>query len=369
MTNKEKAIEIIDKAEQNHINLYHDISKEDFKIELDKFLCIADSLSDKAFDYEMLKLFALFKDAHTSYYIPYKCFDKKIYYIENKVLLKDGDNFKEIIKVKDMNIDDVIRYVSSMQNYETNEFLTTSLRWELNNLYVYDMLNLVNDDYSLDFIVKDNNKQEIINVKHITVEEYKALGLFPVLPYYSYRIINDIIIIEYKRCKEHEDYPFIKFVEEIKKEIEDKNITKYILDLRGNSGGDSSIINPLTEMIQEISLEGVLLIDNGVFSSGRWAIADFKKAVNPIMIGEPTGGAAASYGYTKNLSVEDKRFSVSIRYWDFSKVFGYSGSIQPDIFVPTTLKDLQENIDSQLNSALEYLKTNKKSMEQEYDEG
>ena len=36
MTNKEKAIEIFRLLEENHINLYHDISKEEFEKELNK---------------------------------------------------------------------------------------------------------------------------------------------------------------------------------------------------------------------------------------------------------------------------------------------------------------------------------------------
>ena len=58
MTNKEKAIEVFKLLEDNHIDLYHDISKENFKKELNKFLEIADDLDDIHFDTEMSKLFA-----------------------------------------------------------------------------------------------------------------------------------------------------------------------------------------------------------------------------------------------------------------------------------------------------------------------
>ena len=74
------------------------------------------------------------------------------------------------------------------------------------------------------------------------------------------------------------------------------------------------------------------------------------------MIGEGTGGAAKSYGYNKNLQVGDKMFSASIRLWDFSNIFGYEGSIQPDIYVPTTILDLQNNKDTKLEKAIEQIK-------------
>ena len=98
-----------------------------------------------------------------------------------------------------------------------------------------------------------------------------------------------------------------------------------------------------------------MIIDNGVFSSGRFAVARFKKDFQIPLIGEPTGGAVRSYGHVKNLNVEDKHFSVSIRYWDFSDVFGYDGSIMPDIFVPTTIEDIQNNKDKPLEVAISTL--------------
>ena len=132
-------------------------------------------------------------------------------------------------------------------------------------------------------------------------------------------------------------------------------IEKYIMDLRGNTGGDSSIIKPLVDLIEKMELKGVVLIDNGVFSSGRFAVADFKKRVNTPWRGQSTGGATASYGYNKNLMVENKNFSCSIRYWDFSDVFGYTGEIKPDIFVSNRVIDREKEFDNQLDTALDIL--------------
>ena len=84
MTNKEKVIEIFRLLEENHINLYHDITKEDFEKELNKILEIADNLDDIHFDAEVSKLFSLFKDAHTMYPISDRYVEKCIKLINNK---------------------------------------------------------------------------------------------------------------------------------------------------------------------------------------------------------------------------------------------------------------------------------------------
>lgn len=355
MKNSEILKEILKTMEQEHINLYHSISKQEIEDYISS-LTNLDELNEMAFDCEMLKLFAMFKDAHTKYYIPRGFLDKKLFFVENKVFLKVDDEYKEVVSIGNMKIEDVLKHISNMQSYETKEYLCDCLNLEINNQYYYEMLGLAQENGTLTCVVNNNGKKENISIKKISRDEYNKLGFIDNSPFYRYEILkNNILLIKYRKCLEHQEYPFTKFVEEIKQQIKSKNITQYILDLRDNHGGNSSIINPLTQTIKELGLNGVLLIDNGVFSSGRWAVADFKREFNTTLIGEPTGGAAASYGYNKNLKVEDKKFSVSLRYWDFSNIFGYKGSIQPDIFVPKTIKDLRENKDSQLLTAVNYL--------------
>ena len=63
-----------------------------------------DTLDDISFDGELLKFFNIFKDAHTSYYIPYRYLDKQLFFIENKVLLKHEGKYKEVLSIGNMPI-------------------------------------------------------------------------------------------------------------------------------------------------------------------------------------------------------------------------------------------------------------------------
>ncbi len=356
MKNSEILKNILSTMEKEHINLYHSISKQEIE-EYISNLTNLDELSQLDFDCEMLKLFAKFKDAHTRYYIPRGYLDKKLIFIDKKMYLKDGEEYKEVISIGEMDAKEILKQISSMQAYETNAYLKDCLNSELNNKFYYEMLKIAQEDGSLNCVVDNNGKEEHVTINPISREKYVELGFVDNSPFYIHKMLEDnILLIKYRACVEDKDYPFTKFVEEVKQQIKSKNISQYVLDLRGNHGGDSSIIRSLTQAIKELELNGVVLIDNGVFSSGRWAVADFKREFNTPLIGEPTGGAAASYGYNKNLQVEGKRFSVSTRYWDFSEVFGTKGSIQPDILIPKTIEDLKEDKDSQLLSAIRYLK-------------
>ena len=355
MTNLELLNAIIEKVEKEHKNLYHDISKE----ELQKYIASLEdfnNLSSVEFDYEMLKLFALFKDAHTSYYVPWKSMDKKLMFLNNKFYVCENDEFIEIVSINGLTVDELYKKLVPLINYETNEWLNFKINHNINNRYFYQMLGIdIGQNLIITTITNKNINAKLIDTKSLPNNNRPKA--------YSYKILdNEILYFSYRACREESDYLFGQFMSDITQETEDKKIKKYILDLRQNTGGNSEILNPFQSLVREKQLEGVLIIDNGVFSSGRFAVARFKKEFNTPLIGEPTGGAAKSYGYTKNLEIEDKIFSASIRLWDFSDIFGYEGAIQPDIYVPTTVEDLNNHFDRPLSIAIETLKNNEKEL-------
>ena len=345
MKNSEIINLIIKKLEENHLNLYHDVSSEEIKKHISSIKNL-DELSSIEFDKEMLKLFALFKDAHTGYRIKWMPIDHKLRFIEGKFYILVDERWEEISAIGDLPVKEFYNQIKSLINFETQAWLNHEVMTNINNGYIYQILDLFKEEK---VVVRLKNKKDVA----LKLDETRKLNK---LSPYSYKILNsNILYFKYQRCIERPDYPFKDFLNDMVKEISTKNIKKYILDVRGNTGGNSEILNPFQALVKEKGLKGVMIIDNSVFSSGRFAVARFKKDFQIPLIGEPTGGAVRSYGHVKNLNVEDKHFSVSIRYWDFSDVFGYDGSIMPDIFVPTTIEDIQNNKDKPLEVAISTL--------------
>jgi hypothetical protein len=337
---------IIKMLEENHLNLYHDIRKSEVANYISK-IKNWDDLDDIQFDYELLKLFALFKDAHTSYYTKRWAISHRIIYVNKKFYVLTDGSWQEISHFGEMSAEQFYSKMKELMNYETDEWCDESIRRESNNGYYFQMLGLM-----------DKNKQlniSLVNGQSVLLLENKDLtknNLYP--PPYSYKILNEnILYVKYFRCIESKTYPFKDFVKDVAKEIEDKNIHRYILDVRNNIGGGCEILNPFQNLVKEKQLIGVMIINKGVISSARFAVARFKKYFNTLLIGESTGGAAKSYGCLKSLEFEGKKFSVSTKFFDFSDIFGYEGSIKPDIFVPVTIQDIQNNKDKRLEMAIE----------------
>lgn len=358
MKYKDLAFKILEKAEKEHLNLYHDISKQ----EVLEFIDSIDwnNINDTSFDKQMLKLFALFKDAHTLYWGKWEYLDNNPIYIEDKLYILHNGKYREIKKIGSISSEEFIKEISTMCCYETVEYLKDTIRSVIKNGYYYRMLGL--EENKTIVLTLENGEKCCINL--ISKTEAIEKGNLQALPNYEFKVIDEnVLYFIYRKCMQHKDYTFSTFMEELKQEIKSKNITKYILDLRGNHGGDSEILNPFQDLVKEQNLKGVLLIDNGTFSSGRFAVSRFKNEFNTPLIGEGTGGASKSYGFNKNLEVEGKKFCVSTHLWDFSWIFGYTGSIQPDIYVEKTLKDIETKEDSQLNTAIEIIKKEEKTID------
>ena len=68
------------------------------------------------------------------------------------------------------------------------------------------------------------------------------------------------------------------------------------------------------------------------------------------------------------MEVEGKKFSASIRLWDFSDIFGYEGAIQPDILVENCIENIQNHKDMALKTAVDYInKTKNKNNDTELE--
>lgn len=361
MTKKQVAIKIFEELENNHINLYHDISKKDFQKKLNEFLLIANDLDDIHFDAEMLKLFALFKDAHTMYFVDEHYVDKCIKFINGKFYFYDKDMqiCDEIVAVNGHGIDEVVKKLGETIGYEVEPWLNFLTEYRLRGLMHMQMIDCANleDSNQIEYTLRSGDKikkraQEMVSTNN-----------------YSFSTHDDVLIVDYKVCRDMKNYPFVQFVENIKRSF--KNQPKAcLIDLRYNKGGNNRLIYPLIEWLKNNDVKTYALMNGGVFSSGVWALIDLKHELNATLIGTDAGQAAHCYGECKEIEVQGKSFTYCKKYFNrstidtkqsvseypMSKVIDYDGPIRPDIYLEPRFEDLKLGIDSQLRGSLKIIK-------------
>jgi C-terminal processing protease CtpA/Prc len=155
-----------------------------------------------------------------------------------------------------------------------------------------------------------------------------------------------------------ETYSFESFIDSLFSEIENMPVNKFIVDIRLNRGGSSSIIEPLYEKLAEHNeLKGKIYccIGAATFSSGELAAIYFKENLNAIMIGEPTGAKPNHYGEIKTFELPNSGYLVqySTRYVAY---YGDDNveTLLPDYFVMNYSYDSFNGIDSYV----EFIKNN-----------
>ncbi|MGD9901474.1 MAG: hypothetical protein AB7S44_02930 [Spirochaetales bacterium] len=355
----------IEFIENTHPNPYTKINKEEFYKNKDALAKVANNLSAAKFDFEIKKLITLIEDPHTDYLLSKRGEELNAKFIEinGKYYMLDYDNtaerYCEILKINSYDVNYVIDKIKQIIPTDSDQWLKFQTALYLKNLYTYKMVGVAKEtDSTLIFEVKNPNIIKTVNIgllkprdKTDSSNVYKSTN-------YSFSIMDDgVLYIKYFICRDDEKYPLKTMVEEIKKQNKNGN---FIVDLRGNTGGNSEIMKPLLAYLKENNMTGAALIDRGVFSSGIFSVRDLKNELNATIIGEPTGGLAGQhFGNVKNLCLDDKKIICSTKLFKFKDLFDYEGPVRPDILIEKTIKDYNNNLDPQLDAAIKFLSKEK----------
>lgn len=314
-------------------------------------------------------------DSHTKVlfsegrYLPIelKIVDNEVYIINVSSRFSKFKTWK-VLEVNGVIVSKLLEEIEKICCYSTEEYLRTR---QVSILEDIDMLRTLPsiDSATLrfDFLVSDGENREVISFDINNLVDEIGGGFLP--ENYSYEIVNDCVVIHYNSCRDREK------MEELIKNISKTQVDKYIIDLRYNGGGDSSIIRPLIEFLRGKKV--VVLINEYVFSSGRMALVELKR-IGAYVIGANISTSLNAFGNNPSeYKIEGtdlivKRSSSYFLYdndyncTSFSKnnFFEYFKDrkellepvfIRPDLEIIETVDDTVTGRDRQLLAAFQYL--------------
>jgi C-terminal processing protease CtpA/Prc len=176
--------------------------------------------------------------------------------------------------------------------------------------------------------------------------------------WHEYLPETQTLYIQYNKCANAPDNAFEDFAKEVFASADSHPIGRVIVDLRFNTGGDSSIVEPLVTGLKSrpaLIAKGRLcvLIGGSTFSSGLMAALDFRENCNAALVGEETGGKPNSYGEVKSLTLPYSKLVVfySVKYFERGSNLD-SPSLYPDFVVRPSLNDFLAGHDPVLEAAL-----------------
>lgn len=376
----DKVKEFIELLEEKHLDLYFNISKFELNNFVKELLLNYSINNDYDFYYILnviiKKIFGRY-DSHTrilckqsNFILPirFKLIDGKAYVVKSDEKNKDL-LFGELISINNISLSELIKEIELMTPYSTNEFLQSEIEKTLHNGFKIKSLPSIKDVYSDEFNFKILSDDKIIDRKltKSNINFYEDTN-------YTYKILDNVLHIIYSSCREEYEGQMNAFVKKIKILSNTCNIKKYIIDLRGNTGGNNTIIKPLIEFLKD--KETITLVDKYIFSSGRFSIVDLKR-IGTKFVGTQIGTTLNCFGNISRNEFYDFVLPISYKYFYYDeenismividskeKFLEFKNNpnnqkyfipqfFEPDYYIVESIDDYKNNNDLYVKKALE----------------
>lgn len=164
-------------------------------------------------------------------------------------------------------------------------------------------------------------------------------------------------------ANKHDGETLAAFFRRVFQFVEANPVEKFVIDLRGNSGGNGVLNWPLIYGLirsDKVNQKGRLftLIGRQTFSAGLHAAALLELHTRTLFVGEPTGGKVNSYGDHIQLTLPHSRLEVFIAPYFYQNTYPWDERhwIAPQIQAEFSFEDYRANHDPALAAIKSYEK-------------
>lgn len=372
-----------DKFKENyikyHINPWHEINEQCLNNMCEYLINKFDIFDDNAFDYfinYIIKRLSGALDAHTEFGMKTKDFlPIRFKFVENELLVSEPSELRgyKLTSIDDISINKIIEEFEEVITYGTEGWRLNKLERALyikRKLFSIPSLREKNEViFKLEDL--DGNIIEKIYYKDKVYEQIEEVNKNA-----TYEIKNSVLIFNHSSIKISEEKELIETIECLEKENL-SSINKIIIDLRGNTGGNSRLNKYLIDFLNNHNDKDlIVLTDYRIFSGGSFALVDLI-SIGATTIGEGIGTPINAYGsggisWTDNdymfrisggfcLYNEDKTSLICIKNREEFKQYVTKEMqipiiFKPDIIVYQTKEDFINGADTVLEYALKYNK-------------
>jgi uncharacterized protein (TIGR03437 family) len=321
-----------------HPNFFFQLSPADFNTAVQTLTAQIPNLTDAEFAVHLAQLVAMAGDPHTTLYLTGPTFPLTFRSLDDGIFVTGaGPEYAQalgtrLVAVGSTDIAAVLTQLATIVPNTNTQWVQHEAQTDLRIQQILQGLDLVPATASSPLTFQDSaGHQFVLNVTPSAEALTPAPSAQGPLPdfvqnsgsdyWFTYFAPQRLLYFKYNVCADDPSNPFGSFASNLLKTFDSNPVDSLVFDFRGNTGGDSSVINPLLAGLQQripVLLAnpnfGVYdVIDGGTFSSGLDDAMAIKSdalsaaaagvTISTIVFGSPSGGPPAGYGEVQPFSL------------------------------------------------------------------
>ena len=367
-----------------HVNPFTKITKQQFDDAVAELDADIPNLQDHEIVTRMMQIVASIGDAHTSLNtngsrLRFRTYPIQTYWFTDGLFVTSIASAytaalgKSLIQVGTTDINEVNSKVSTVISHENDQWVKAQAPARIASPETLQALRVLPDLQTGTLVVRDSNGQALpVNINSVFANQtinwvslpdpdQVATPLYrqhPELNYwFDYIDSAHTLYFQYNVCQNRTDLPFNQFLQQLQNFSATHQIDKFVVDLRNNTGGDSSILQPLINGLASdpnINRSDRLFVIVGrlTISSGLLNAIDLRQRTHATFVGEATGGKPNHFGEVGSFRLPNSQLSVSYAKRFFNTVAGDPSSLFPDTNIELSSADFFAGRDPVLQNIL-----------------
>jgi len=347
-----------------HFKPFHNVTEAEFDSAVAALSNRVPALSDNEIIVGMASIVARLQDGHTRIHIPRL-------YPEFALEAEQGHSGTPPPKIVSLKFSHLpVRSISFTEN-DSRAKLMASDRLALPGVLAVLGISKADDVLRLT-TVKADGSIEFTMLQTVTEPglDYQS-GLPDTLPswqkhrdryrWYEIRLDDDTVYVQVNEFEEEPVRPYGEFVAETIRAAREAGVSRYIIDLRHNSGGIGAWVTPFVTGLanSEFNEYGRLfvLIGRTTFSAAQHFLHKFEEFTYAAFVGEPSGAKPSHYGDSNRIVLENSGLTVRVStiYWHSWLANDFRDAIQPHIPATLTAADYFAGLDPVMSAAVDYV--------------
>ena len=180
-----------------------------------------------------------------------------------------------------------------------------------------------------------------------------------VLYWFDYVLESGLVYVQFNGVADQPPETLAAFCERLFAFIDSHQVSKLVIDLRWNGGGNTYLVQPLLHRLigcTKINRPGGLyvIIGRGTFSAAQNTATAIERETSAIFVGEPSGSRPNFIGETIPFTLPYSKAMVNVAdlYWQTSWPYDHRPWIAPEIYAPPTFAAYSQNRDPAMEAIL-----------------